>query len=243
MQDEDVDDPFEEREQRDHHHGRDRVGHVSVAEDDRTVKAAARVAPIIDGEGYFQNSRQHCPVRNPCGPCAPHWLSLSWLILHPVDGCHQGCGRGFQQLLRGMSGHARIAGRDRFSETAIRLGAADLVRHHCGQGRKRRLVRGAKSVVHEPECDGIGAVDDVIPECQRMALPFYRVVLSDELSSASSSGRASCGPRRVAANSATFGPLCRRVSRMLWATEKSSWPAAVSRLSASRIAGRETPST
>ena len=60
---------------------------------------------------------------------------------------------------------------------AVCRGAADLGGHHRGQGRQRRLVGGPKRVVHQPEHDGIGSVDDVVPERQRVTLPLDGVGL------------------------------------------------------------------
>ena len=84
---------------------------------------------------------------------------------------------GSRRSMRRLLGGIGIARRDRVGELPVGLRTADLGGHHGGERRQRGFVGGPKRVVHQPEHDGVGAVDDVIPERQRVALPLDRVVL------------------------------------------------------------------
>mgnify|MGYP000131311288 CR=1 FL=1 len=67
-------------------------------------------------------------------------------------------------------------------------GSADLGLHNGAQSGQRRLVCGAKCVVHQPKYDRIRSVDDVVPECNGTTLLLDRSTLSGNVVNGISSG-------------------------------------------------------
>ena len=147
----------------------------------RAVSAATNIAPIIHGDGCFQNSRPASASVKPfrVGRSVEVVIGCSsrWSI-----AASSASGGGFEKVvcgcfLRRSGSPAVIAS----ATLAVGRGAADLVGHHRGQRGQRGLVGGAKRVVHQPERDRVGAVDDVVPERQGVALPLDGVVLVGQL--------------------------------------------------------------
>ena len=167
-------DPLEEREQCEHHEWDERIRDLPVTDDDASCQSCSqgganhprrRVFPEL-ATCITQRERFACrAIRRDSHDCSSRLVITASIAVVA----------GSRRSMAACFGGIRVAGRDRSCECPIRLRAADLGGHHGGQSRQRGLIGGAKRVVHEPEDDGIGPVDDVVPERQRMALPLDRV--------------------------------------------------------------------
>ena len=159
--------------------GHDRVGDLPVADDDPRGHRADNGDANHPRGGCFQNSRRASASVNPFayGARRSRWSSVSSRSSRALSSAVVA---GSSRSCAACLARSGIARGDRVGQLAIRLRAADLVGHHDGQRGQRGFVGGAQRVVHQPECDRIRAVDNVVPERQCLALLLDGIVLAGQ---------------------------------------------------------------
>ena len=204
------------------------IGELPVADDDPCGQRRDQHGANHPGGGVFTElahgigKGEHLSRR-----CAPvRWSSL---ILQVVDDGKQ-CRRcRFEKLVRGLPRRRRLAGDDRVGQVAIGLRACRPRRPSRRPGRPARARRWREVCCTStemrwsprrrrrgPRTSAHGAAARRDRRRPRAAAARHRAVRPAPVAA------------RSAASSATLGPLCSRVSRMLRTTEKSSSPARMS---------------
>ena len=157
-----MDDPLEEREEREHHQRDDRVGDLPVAHDDPRGHRDDKDDANHPRGGVLPELPRGVGQREPCA-CGARSRGGHRLILQVIEGVEQRVVAGSSRSCAARLARAGSPAATR-RPTRGTPRPADLVGHHSGQRGQRRFVGGAQRVVHQPECDRIRTVDDVVPE-------------------------------------------------------------------------------